>query len=277
MEYIKRKPTINELNKLLPFKSVVATLGSYFTICSIAFGIVSILKIEKDVKVILYLIEGSVALIAIFLTLFIISIWHHRNFSRRLYKECLNCINAKVNDSFHNMGLVHLDELLKIEESLGYDNDPSSCYILIYTSDLATEKEASKEVNFNRARNVNYRVLYFENSCTPEETMAINELYGSENLINIGRLEKYKESFDCDISKTIGFDLMIYCNSAKELRGFFAVDFVPEKKNNSLKCAECLEKCNLVLESQPFYKEMSLDWTKQLYKEIFDFWGNKDE
>ena len=89
---------------------------------------------------------------------------------------CLKCANEKSADGFHYHGLLTLEELESYEETLANDPQPKNCLVLVYTSDLATEKDAEEQVKKNRFAGVKYIVLYFQNSCSAEELYNIDEI-----------------------------------------------------------------------------------------------------
>lgn len=300
-----KKNLLKELTDILPISYVRSVLGCFFTICSIIYVIIPQLPFDdgkiKD-NALLYF-----EILFIFGTITFLSMWitfafctykeQKKNIKKDLEKEtdlflqnlhnCFECAKGKVEDGFHNHGLLTLKELENYESSLSDSLHPEKCLILVYTSDLATEKDAEKQVLKNRKAGIPYVVFYFQNSCTHEETEIMKKIYGNNNLIDLSSNDYYKESFDGRLAHTIGFDIMIYQNHDGKKRGFFAVDFIPETNcPRSTHTPHCKEKCNYgILSSQrakdptyrkdPFYKEMSEERVSELYREMKEIYGNK--
>lgn len=189
---------------------------------------------------------------------------------------CCICAETKLQDGFHYHGLLTLDELEQYEESLAEDPHPEKCQVLVYTSDLATEKHAEIQVEKNRLSGVQYIILFFQNSCSEKEIQNIKSLYNESNLINLSKEDRFRDSFDGKLSESIGFDIMIFKNSKGEKRGFFAVDFVPENVCRKKHTPNCDDKCNYGIreaknpkeKKDPFYKEISAERVSELYREI---------
>ena len=295
---IINKEKFKDFFSILPFNKVISILGVYFTVGSIFYVIIcyafihfDVLKNNDKYKMALWIAFG----IIIFLSMWIIlaietkknqdqtSVINRQGKIVNLKSNldiCLKCANEKSADGFHYHGLLTLDELKGYEETLANDTNPEDCLVLVYTSDLATEKDAEKQVKKNIFAGVKYIVLYFQNSCSAEELYNIEKLYGKENIINLSVYDKYNQSFDGKLAKTLGFDIMIYKNSNEEKHGFFAIDFVPEGSfRNETHTMDCKNKCNFGLEEcqraklptykkDPFYKEISSERVIELYREI---------
>ena len=185
-------------------------------------------------------------------------------------QKCYSCAKNRLLDGFHYHGLITLKELEKLEEDLSLEENKENCCVLVYTSDLATEKEAEESVRKNRNANIKYIVLYFRNTCNTTETKYLENLYGWENLIDLSKWKDYSDTFDCRLAQTLGFDIMIFQNGQREKRGYFAVDFSTEVACPYL---DCEERCNFGLKnagsaSEPFYKEISTERVNTLYNEI---------
>lgn len=276
------------LNKILPISKLLGVLGIYFTVCSIFYVLIIVFCGNNvSLKTILIIVEVAFAFISMFVTLFIMAIKVNKDRvdsanikAAEEYKEnlnkCIKCAEAKLRDGFHHSGLLTFEELVTFEKSLSSDPNPKQCYVLIYTSDLATEIDASEETTLNLSKGVQYRVLYFRNSCG-DKMAAIQQKYGKENLVDLGEYPRYNNSFDGELSDTLGFDIMIYQTSNGVRRGFFAVDFIDDiSRHNERKChiPDCQEKCNYGTDQQTFYKEMSAERTQELYYGILGFFGS---
>ena len=259
--------------QILPISTFLAVLGSFFTVASIAYVITAKYCTSIEAKEVWLTIEGSILFVSLLLTFLIIGIKNYRRFSAvKAYNDsnlCLNCIKSKMQDGFHNHGLLHLDELIGFESKLALSENPDICKVLVYTSDLATEKNAEGEVKKNIESGVQYIVLYFANNCSLEEYQRIENLYGKHSLVDLSSMAECEKSFDGQLAKTIGFDIMVYKSGDDQIRGFFAVDFIPEEKPfRGCHDPNCLNKCNYGKENSiPFYKEMSFDIAKQIFYE----------
>lgn len=274
----KDRLSLYKLNSVIPISAVIAVLGSFFAIFSVIYILIVSYCNDINMRIILIIIEGVVAFVAMIVTLFIIAIKKQRKQATEKFNSCQACVKSKVQDGFHRSGLLNLSELLEIEEELMEDSCPQMCDVLIYTSDLATEMDAHDVAEKNIKAGVNYRVIYFNNTCDPAVTAEIISVYGESNLVDLSAKPEYKETFDNELASALGFDIMIYKSSNGNKRGFFAVDFVtfdefgkcPFRPKHSI---DCSEQCNCGTHSQPFYKEMSVDRTSELYKEILSFFG----
>ena len=168
--------------------------------------------------------------------------------------------------------------MIEFEGTLAEDPQPEKCFVLVYTSNLATEKDAEEQVDNNLLQGVQYRVLYFQNSCTEEEMKDVRRKYGEKNLIDLSQYTEYSESFDGQLSNTLGFDIMIYQNSSGIRRGFFAVDFIDENRRNEFRefhDVNCCEMCNFGTKGKTFYKEMSADRAAELFNGIQHFFDEE--
>lgn len=269
--------------KVLPFTTLLAIIGSFFTIASIVYVFTN-LNSSGHQKILIYVIELAVLFFVSLLSFVVVGIKNHKAYSEleanEQYQNCLTCINEKIEkieDGFHNRGLLYLDELIEYEGKLGDSKNPQDCIVLVYTSDLATEMDAETVVVKNRQAGVRYIVLYFANSCSSEDYGKIKELYGSENLVDLSKIDDYNSSFDGRLATTLGFDLMIYMDSEHHLRGYFAVDFVPEgrPKKRDFHIISCREICNYGKENpKPFYKKISFEIAKQLFDEGMEIHSN---
>lgn len=296
---------LKELTDILPISYVRSVLGVFFTICSIIYVSISQIPFEggkiKD-NTLLYF-----EILFIFGAITFLSMWvafafctykeQKKNCENELEKEadlfiknlndCFECAKGKVEDGFHNHGLLTLNEMENYESLLSDTSYPEKCLVLVYTSDLATEKAAEKQVLKNRKVNIPYIVFYFQNSCTHEETEKMKKIYGNDNLIDLSSNDYYKESFDGRLSHTLGFDIMIYQNHDGKKRGFFAVDFIPETNcPRTSHTLHCKEKCNYgIINSQsaqdplfrkdPFYKEISEERVSELYREMEEIYEKR--
>lgn len=253
--------------QVLPIKIVLDLLGVFFILAICAYALYK--KYPLDY---LLAIEFIILFTVVLLMFFIIGISNHRKIVEKEYENdtisCLECIKNKMEDGFHYHGLLHLNDLLKIEEKLSLSSSPKDCKVMVYTSDLATENDAEKVVDDNIKKGVQYIVLYFSNTCDDEEYIRIKNLYGEENLINLSKRKKYKNSFDGRLAVTLGFDITIYRNVDNKIKGYFAVDFVPKcRPIRSCHNPNCDEQCNYGKETEAFYNEISYRCTKRLYEE----------
>ena len=268
---MKLKRTKNN-NQILPITSFLAIIGPFFTIASIAYVVTILYCDSLEKRIVMFAIEGTIIFVAILLAFFRKGIKKTQQFyeseSYKGSQVCLKCIEKKMNDGFHNRGLLHLNELIAYEGELSLSRDPSCCKVLVYTSDLATENDAEIVVKKNIENGVQYIVLYFANTCDTDEYNRIKNLYGENNLVNLSEIDEYKTSFDGLLACTLGFDIMIYKNIDNMIKGFFAVDFVPEKRPIRI-CHDinCEEQCNYGKGTEAFYKEISYERAKQLYEE----------
>lgn len=278
------KEQFNE--SILPITTLLGVLGGFFTVFSILYVLIISFCKEEYLRIILLVSEGALALISMFIILFCMAYKNYKKYikenSLNICKKCLECANSNIKDGFHNHGLLSLKELIAYEGSLAKDPKPSECEVLVYTSDLATEIDAEKAVNDNRDAKVNYKVLFFKNSCNDDGYREIGKLYGEENLLDLSGIEEYKDSFDGKLANTLGFDIMIYkkTNSQSgnmELKGYFAVDFVPADNlpsgnNGNVRIdhiPDCKNPCNYGSKNhEPFYKEISSEKAQILYCEI---------
>lgn len=257
-------------DQVLPLRICLTYLGDFWAIALCAFILFK--KFPSS-----YLLVSVISFLFIVVVLLSYIVLGHGNYKRIIKQEsyafnhsCLDCIRNRMEDDFHKHGLVHLNDLLQIEQKLSESSDPRQCKVLVYTSDLATENDAEEVVNINIEHGVQYIVLYFANSCTPEQNDRIKRLYGEQNLIDLSKKRKNKQSFDGRLAETLGFDITIYNNVdiKNKLSGFFAVDFVP--KNRRVRIfhnPNCTEPCNYGRETEAFYKKMSYESTKRLYEE----------
>lgn len=257
----------------LPIQSVLGLIGTFYTFYSICYVVTSLYAKTKESLVIASAIEGALLFASMLIAILLVGMKNYKKaceddaYNNSL--KCLECIKSKMEDGFHNHGLLHLNELLEYERTLASDPNPGSCDVLIYTSDLATEKNAEKDVKMNIESGVRYIVLYFSNNCKDEEYERVKNLYSEKNLVDLSRINEYKDSFDGGLAKTLGFDVMIYKKSNGEICGYFSVDFVPEDRPDRI-CHDpkCPDMCNYGKENQtPFYKEFSFEIAKELYVE----------
>ena len=279
-----RKGIFKKFVSYLPMNEVMSTLGTILTVCTIIY-VLLIRNLDENLYIISICSMFIIVFILVWMILFIIAIKAQRKINKlndefetqeykKYLKGCKTCAEKKLSDGFHQKGLVTLDELIDIEGKLGTDEDPNSCYVLIYTSDLATEKEAEEIVKQNIKKGVKYYVLYFENSCSLIENKNIMDLYEKENLIDLS--DKFNDTFDSKASVSLGFDIMIYVDSKKKMRGFFAVDFAPDKNRvklgHKVQCIECnYGKQRAGKDVNLFYKEISTETTNSLYNEIMSY------
>lgn len=267
------KTHIKEIgSQVLPISSFFEVIGYFFAIASILYVITCSRIVSYDDLLIAFVVEGSVLLILMMISFFVVAILNFKKVSENEVfnnsQKCLDCIESKMEDGFHSHGLIHLDELIQFEGKLALSSNPAGCEVLVYTSDLATEKNAEKEVRENIKNGVHYIVLFFNNSCKETEFQSIKELYGEDNLVDLSKRDDYNTSFDAGLAKTLGFDIMIYKDCENSLKGYFAVDFVPEGNYRSFHDLHCNNMCNYGKENNnPFYKEISIEITKILYNE----------
>ena len=262
-------------SELLPVRTVFAIIGPFSTIASVVFVITQSYLGSSQYLLNCLVIESTILLILVFITFFIIGIKNYSSASEfEAYNTslaCLRCIKEKMNDGFHNRGLLYLDELITFERKLSSVPEPSKCKVVIYTSDLATENNVENDVKNNISSGVRYIILYFANTCTDEEYKKIKGLYGENNLINLSKRDDYANSFDGKHALTLGFDCIVYNVGENIIKGYFAVDFVPiNRPYRACHIPNCQERCNYGKEDhQPFYKEISTDIAKQIYDEGF--------
>lgn len=260
--------------QVLPITTFVAFLGFFFLFAIIAYAVYK--KCQSDD---LLAIEFIVLFVAFLLSFFVAGIKNYKSITKEDSKSstlsCLDCIRKKMEDSISDHGLLHLEDLLAIERKLSLSSDPKACKVLIYTSDLATENDAEKEAKENIEKGVQYIVLYFSNTCEPEEYERIKSLYGENNLVKLSKKKKYKESIDGQLADTLGFDITIYQNAGNIIDGYFAVDFVPKNRPiRSFHNPNCSEQCNYGKGTEAFYKKISYSCTKYLYEEILKIHGD---
>jgi hypothetical protein len=265
-----------DLNEILPVGAAMVAVGVFFTIFSVVFTLI----IKFSNEPIAWLIGLSTfAFIIIFICFFLLAyrriILEGNNGLISNIKNSYTCAQEKSNDGFHySYGLLNYDELIDLELRLSKDVNPEKCKVLIYTSDLATELDASNAVKENRDKNIQYIVLYFTNSCNNEQANELFQRYGIKNLIDLSTRDAYKGSFDSELAETIGFDIIIYENSDGEKQGYFCVDFTPSKqkihkeRQRPEHIADCRDKCNYEKRGNPFYKRISKSITETLYDEI---------
>ena len=272
---------IKDINKALPIGGLFGSLGYIFVVCATIYYLIANFCSDSSVRTILYVVDGVIAFLSVFITFIVIAAKTHKKSTQEELvfsaKECAVCAESKIQDGFHHSGLLTLEELInKYESPLADDPHPEKCSVLVYTSELATEQEAEDAVTNNISKGVQYRVLYFKNSCD-EGSKAYRDLKDRYK----GNLIKLENDgyFDGDLADTLGFDIMIYCTSDGKKRGFFAVDFLdPISKDNDRKChsPNCKEMCNYgkARKEEPyteFYKEMSSVMASELYNGIMQF------
>lgn len=269
-----KKGLIQNSKHILPLETVGAVLGGFFTVVSILYIVIVSFCVDTNLKLILLILEGFLSFLCMFFIFFYIAVKNNRKFSREIYVKCNECIQAKIHDSLHLAGLLYLSELLEIEKELVEDPQPECCEVLIYTSDLATEDIARKVVEKNLEKKVKYKIIYFNNSYSPNNTTTVNELYGAENIIDLTQNPIYENTVDSNLAKALGFDIMIYKTSNDKKRGFFAVNFVVFDKGicpfRPKHQQTCQDKCENM---QTFYKEMSSDLTDALYSDFNKIFG----
>jgi len=268
------KEKIVNRNQVLPIKVGVDYLGFFFMLAIIAYAVYKKYPLNA-----LLVIEFIVLLVAFLLFFFVIGIKNYKRIAEEEAKSstlsCLDCIRKKMKDSIRDHGLLHLKDLLDIEGKLSLSSNPKACKVLIYTSDLATENDAEKEVDNNINKGVQYVVLYFSNTCNQQEYERIKRLYGENNLVDLSNKTEYKESIDGQLAVTLGFDITIYQNAGNMIDGYFAVDFVPKNRPiRSFHNPHCKEQCNYGKGTDAFYKKLSYNCTKYLYEEIVKIHGD---
>ena len=257
-------------SQILPITNLITTLGWYFTITSIVYVVTNqCCQTNKDIT---FTIEGVILFISLLATFFVKGKRQVKEISKEEASNdsetCLKCIEQKI--VFQNHGLLDLNKLLAFEGELASSKDPRNCKVLVYTSDLAGEKDAEIEVKENIDKGVRYVVLYFANNCTTKETEIMENRYGKENLVDLSNSEEYKESFDGKLAATLGFDIMLYKKCDEPVVGYFAVDFVTDKieRDHDVECKECNYGKMLAYgkdKAIPFYKEISPDIAVQLF------------
>lgn len=259
---------------ILPIGKCLAYLGNIFTL----FFFLCLLIYSKESSVRLFIICVIALFLLVFLAFITIGIKDYLDTSEdNTYDgadDCEKCVGEVTKDRFHAKGLLEFDELTSFEKQLSLSSSPQCCKVLVYTSDLATEYDAEDAVNANIDKGVQYIVLYFKNSCSYEDFNKIKKKYGEDNLVDLSEHEDFKNSFDGQLAEKLGFDIMIYQNEEGLLKGYFAVDFVPEKQHKRQSHVPyCKEQCNYGKwvssgkKVNPFYKEFSFEITKQLYDE----------
>jgi hypothetical protein len=293
----KTKLNIKDLFEILSVGTMMTVLSVVFLFFLFVVPLVFHFYSDLNMRINWLFGLGAFTFIAIIIIFFIIT--YHQikqesdNDLKERINECYNCAQIKSQDGFHYYGLLNFDELIKRESMLSEDEHPDKCKVLVYTSDLAAEINALKVVRINRAKNVHYIVLYFTNSCNDDQMKDIIYYYGEKNLIDLSKINHYKGTFDSELAETIGFDIMIYENSAEVRDGYFCVDFAPsnttEKSNmgivdNSKQISKnfkdrpyhdryCDNRCNYKKEVNPFYKQISNDLTITLYREIISIYN----
>jgi len=264
-----------DYNQVLPIKTVLASLGYFFPLAICAYALYN----EYQSNYIL-VIESILLFIVILLAFVSSAIKKYKELSEKEFHKdalsCYNCINSRMKEAFHDHGLLHLQDLLDYEGKLSLSSNPSECKVLVYTSDLATEKDAEKEAIENIAKGVQYIVLFYTSTCSDEEKEKIEQLYGAENLVDLSDKKfgnKYTDSIDGNLAETLGFDITVYQNEQGKIDGFFAVDFVPKNRPmRSCHKVDCKEKCNYGRKTEAFYKKISVNYTSHLYEEIMNIY-----
>lgn len=271
------RPRFKDLDETLPIGSLLSALGIFFTVFSIGYVLTVVLCENYNIRIILFVSEAVLAFVSLFITLFIMTIKRRNKKAIDAFKKnteaCIECVESKMQDGFHHSGLLSFQELIEFEGTLADDPHPEQCYVLVYTSDLATEKDAEKQVENNLHNKVQYKVLYFQNSCG-NETDKVEDRYGKNNLIDLSQIPEFAESFDGKLSSTLGFDIMIYQRSNGVRRGFFAVDFIEDSRRHKFRPfhdANCRDMCNYGTKGETFYKEMSAERAEELFNGIMHF------
>lgn len=271
------RPRFKDLNEILPIGSLLSVLGIFFTVFSISYVLTVVFCENFNIRIILFVIESVIAFLSLFITLFIITIKRRNQKTKKAFKNnteaCISCVDSKLQDGFHQSGLLSFQELIEFEGTLADDPHPEECFVLVYTSDLATEKDAEIQVKNNIEKKVQYKVLYFQNSCGNEVDEVITR-YGADNLIDLSKIPEFAESFDGKLSGTLGFDIMIYQKSNGARRGFFAVDFIEDSRRHKFRPfhdANCRDMCNYGTKGETFYKEMSAERAEELFSGIMHF------
>jgi len=268
------KKFFSDLNNILPFSKVVGVLGSFFTIFSIIYVLIMTFCKDENLKKILIIIEIVIAILSAFIVFFVLIISKHNKDSKNNFTCCALCLENNVKDGFHQIGLVHLSELIEMEGKMSSEKNPSECKVIIYTSDLGTEIEASEAVKKNREVGVEYIVAYLGNSYDKSQMEEITNCYGEKNLIQLSSKDYSESSIDHLLAEQIGFDITIYCYGNGDIKGYFAIDFVPENKHDCPNI-HCQNRCNRTMKREPFYKEISVEISKALQKEILNLYNNQ--
>ena len=257
------------IKKTLPISTLAGVLGWFYFIATIIYLLTKQFCHSIENQKIWFAAEGIVLFASLLVIYFICRIKEYKEeFEDEAYKDSQRCLNC-IKEGFPNHGLLHLEELIAYEGELASSSNPRMCKVLIYTSDLAGEKDAETVVIENRRKKIQYIVLYFANSCTEEENRVIEKRYGKKNLVDLSKRNEYIESFDGNLAQTLGFDIMIYQECDGSIKGFFAVDFVPANRpTRDFHRANCNNKCNYAkVHPRAFYKKISDDIARQLFED----------
>ena len=242
-------------------------LGIFFTITLFLYVVINkSCHSDDNIRNILFVICAAILFVVFLLALFVVEEKNHKAFSEEntygRSQNCMNCIKTLM--PIHQHGLLYLDELLEFEKELN-----SNSKVLIYTSDLTSELNVVENVvkpNINRG--VQYLIFYFTNKCSEKIYNMIKKEYGKNNLVDLSKNEEFKNSFDGRLADTLGFDLIIYKFNENEIRGYFAVDYVPFNEEGRLCPDPTCEECNRKKKDfRPFYKKLSPAIAKHLFEE----------
>lgn len=212
--------------------------------------------IEPSIMAIIWLFVMIGVLVgAIAVIYFVLRDSSKKDFQERV-KACRECATKISKHQFVNFDLLTFDELIQIEASLQNDLHPEECYVYIYTSNISTEDDAETTVMDNINVGVNYRVFYIDGKPTQKR----KELYGSKHLIPCTASE---------IDRSADFDITIYVDSSKNVKGYFCVNF--SKVNDGPRpCSQgysCSNPCNYQNENL-LYKKIRDDTVELLLKTL---------
>lgn len=175
-------------------------------------------------------------------------------FTQRM-ELCRKCATDISKYQFANFDFLTFEDLIEIEASLKNDLSPENCFVYIYTSDISTEDDAEETVVENIAAGVNYRVFYIDGKPTQKQ----KELYGVTHLIACPASA---------IDRSADFDIMIYVDSSKNVKGYFCVNF--SKPKGPRPCSQgriCTNECHYQNENL-LYKKIRDDTVELLLKTL---------
>lgn len=214
-------------------------------------------EINSSIIAIVWLILVLLIFIGFIIVIYFVLKDYSKNEFIQKMELCRNCATDISKYQFANFDFLTFQDLIAIETSLKNDLNPEKCFVYIYTSDISTEDDVETIVVENIEAGVNYRVFYIDGNPTQKQ----KELYGAENLIACPASE---------IDRSADFDIMIYVDSSKNIKGYFCVNF--SKVNGPRPCSQgytCTNECHYQNENL-LYKKIRDDTVDLLLKTLRD-------
>lgn len=295
-EKVKKKNHFltDDLNDILPIDTVAAILGGFFTVCSIIYVLIRAYVPQEHIVLALS-IAAIVTFLLMWVAFFIVAYLRRKSKAQETLIEqkkklieqlhfCKECSIKKINDGFAYRKLLKEENIEDIETKLAIDLDPHNCYVLVYTSDLATILRRLDIIEKNiKEYGVNYRVIYFSDN-TQKDRERIVSLIGEKNLLDANKV--LKGTRDEELMSISDVELIIYLDSSSYIQGFLSVDNVPSNAINIGRpshFSECNNRCNYGYSYQdgrvktPFYKSLNKEKVRTLYHQLNNLFEGGNE